>query len=270
MEHQTLNAYGNQFKRDAHGFDWLLQHELAHEWFGNLMTHERLNDAWLHEGFGAYMQPAYSLHRFGEAAYLHTMYEMYLGLENCTPVVQDGDPTSAEAFTGDIYVKGAWTLHTLRWLIGEEAFWRATRRLLYDTAEPWGLPFPIAPRYRSTDDFVRIAAEEAGRDLGWLFDVYLQESELPSLSTERGDETLKLRWQAPGDRDFPMPVPVQVDGVVTTVEMAGGEGALTVAPDAHVVIDPRMEVLRRLPIIGTCEEARAEQAAAREARRQQR
>ncbi len=37
------------------------EHELAHEWFGNLMTHEKLNDAWLHEGFGLYMQPAYAL-----------------------------------------------------------------------------------------------------------------------------------------------------------------------------------------------------------------
>ena len=136
------------------------------------------------------------------------------------------------------------------------------------SAEPWDLPFPIAPLYRSTDDFVRIASEEAGRDLAWLFDVYLRESELPSLGTERRDGTLTLRWQVPGDRDFPMPVPVQVDGVTTLVETPGGEGTLAVAPGAHVVVDPRMEVLRRLPIIGSCEEARAEQAAAREARRQ--
>lgn len=261
MEHQTLNAYGNRFKRDPHGFDWLLQHELAHEWFGNLMTHERINDAWLHEGFGAYMQPAYSLHRFGEAAYLHTLYERYLRLENCKPVVQEGDPTSNEAFTGDIYAKGLWTLHTLRWHIGDEAFWRATRRLLYDTAEPWELPFPIPPVYRSTDDFVRLASEEAGRDLTWLFDVYLREADLPSLITERHGETLTLRWKVPGDRDFPMPVPVEVDGVTTIVPMPGGQGSLAAPADARVIVDSQMKVLRRLPIIGTCEEMRAEREA---------
>jgi aminopeptidase N len=261
MEHQTLNAYGNEFKRDAHGFDWLLQHELAHEWFGNLMTHERLNDAWLHEGFGAYMQPAYSLDRFGEAAYLHTMYDRYLSLQNCTPVVQDGDPTSAEAFTSDIYAKGAWTLHTLRWLVGDEAFWRATRRLVYDTAEPWALPYPIPPIYRSTDDFVRITSEEAGRDLAWLFDVYLRERDLPRLTTERDDTTLTLRWEVPGERPFPMPVPVEVDGAITVVPMPSGAGSLAVPAGAHVIVDPRMSVLRRLPIIGTCEEATAEREA---------
>jgi aminopeptidase N len=75
MEHQTINAYGKKYLRDKNGFDWLLRHELAHEWFGNLITHEKLNDAWLHEGFGLYMQPIYSLFKFGEAAYTHTMYE---------------------------------------------------------------------------------------------------------------------------------------------------------------------------------------------------
>jgi aminopeptidase N len=261
MEHQTLNAYGNQFRRDPHGFDWLLQHELAHEWFGNLMTHSRLNDAWLHEGFGAYMQPAYSLYRFGTAAYLHTMYQLYLGLENCTAVVQAGDPTSEEAFTRDIYGKGAWTLHTLRWRIGDEAFWRSTRRLLYGTSEPWGLAYPIPPVYRSTDDFVRIVSEEAGVDLAWMFDVYVRETELPTLRTERQGDTLSLRWEVPGDRDFPMPVPVAVNDEVTVVPLPDGKGRLAVPEDAHVVVDPEMKVLRRLPIIGTCEEIQAEREA---------
>jgi aminopeptidase N len=253
MEHQTLIAYGNEFQRDPHGFDWLLQHELAHEWFGNLMTHARLNDAWLHEGFGAYMQPAYSRYRDGEAAYLHKMYDMYLGMENCTAVVKEGNPTSDEAFTGDIYGKGAWTLHTLRWLIGDEPFWRATRRLLYGTPSPWKLPYPIQPVFRSTDDFVKIVSEEAGRDVAWLFDAYLREADLPVLISERNEKTLTLRWEVPGGRSFPMPVPVSVDGEIKTIEMKGNKGTLDVTAGVHVIIDPAMNVLRRLPIIGPCE-----------------
>ncbi len=260
MEHQTLNAYGNEFKRDDHGFDWLLQHELAHEWFGNLMTHQRLNDAWLHEGFGAYMQPAYSLHRFGEAAYFHTMYDRYLKIENCEPVVLQGEPTAEEAFTGDIYTKGMWILHTLRRQIGDQAFWRATRRLLFDTAEPWALPYPIEPVYRSTEDFVGIVNEETGQDLTWMFDAYLREADLPSLDVERTDDKLELVWQVPGDREFPMPVPVRVDEALHRVSMEDGRGSLAVDRDAHVVVDPHMEVLRRLAIIGTCEEIEAEEA----------
>jgi aminopeptidase N len=59
MEHQTINAYGNEYKKDVYGFDWLLQHEFAHEWFGNQLTNLDNDDMWLHEGFGTYMQPLY-------------------------------------------------------------------------------------------------------------------------------------------------------------------------------------------------------------------
>ena len=59
MEHQTINAYGNGYRKDVYGFDWLLQHEFSHEWFGNQVTNADWDDMWLHEGFGSYMQPLY-------------------------------------------------------------------------------------------------------------------------------------------------------------------------------------------------------------------
>ena len=59
MEHQTINAYGNGYKLDGRGYDWLLQHEFAHEWFGNQLTNKNADDMWLHEGLGSYMQPLF-------------------------------------------------------------------------------------------------------------------------------------------------------------------------------------------------------------------
>ena len=70
MEHQTINAYGNELQdRTADGFDWLLQHEFAHEWFGNQLTNANWDDMWLHEGFGSYMQPLYSQWLHGDMEY---------------------------------------------------------------------------------------------------------------------------------------------------------------------------------------------------------
>ena len=57
MEHQTINAYGNAYKKASEGFDWLFQHEFAHEWFGNQVTAANWDDYWIHESFGTYMQP---------------------------------------------------------------------------------------------------------------------------------------------------------------------------------------------------------------------
>ncbi|MFK3869559.1 M1 family metallopeptidase [Pseudoalteromonas rhizosphaerae] len=254
MEHQTINAYGKKYKRDENGYDWLLQHELAHEWFGNLMTHERLNDAWLHEGFGFYMQPAYSLNKFGNAAYSYTMYKSYLGLKNCQPVVREGEVTSDEAFNSDIYGKGGWTLHTLRWLIGEQLFWRATRELLYGIDNTSDIKYPIKPRYRNTEQFIDIVNKLTGDNYNWLFDIYLKQAELPILNKRQVDGVITLNWDVKSlnNKPFPMPLPISINGKEDVYYPQDGKIILNINPDDHVVVDPDMKVLRYLPIISKC------------------
>ena len=254
MEHQTINAYGKKYKRDENGYDWLLQHELSHEWFGNLMTHERLNDAWLHEGFGFYMQPAYSLNRFGNAAYNYTMYKSYLGLKNCHPIVREGKVTSDEAFNSDIYGKGGWTLHTLRWLIGEQLFWQATRELLYAKEDTSNIQYPIKPRYRNTEQFIGIVNKLTNDDYNWLFDIYLKQAELPVLNKQQEQEVITLSWDADSlnNKPFPMPLPISINGVEDIYYPQDGNITLKINPDDHVVVDPNMKVLRYLPIIAKC------------------
>ena len=257
MEHQTINAYGKKYLRDENGFDWLLHHELAHEWFGNLITHKQLNDAWLHEGFGLYMQSIYSLYKFGEAAYTHTMYQSFLGLLNCDPVVMEGVITSDQAFNSDIYGKGGWTLHTLRWLLGDEQFWQATRELLYDTVDTHNLSYPISPRYRSTQDFVDIVNKITGEDYTWLFEVYLKRAALPELLQSRTESKLVLKWQTPDNLAFPMPITISINGKSAIYTTIGDQITLNINKQDHVIIDPQMKVLRYLPIIGLCAENQA-------------
>lgn len=267
MEHQTINAYGNEFRRGAYGFDWLFQHELAHEWFGNVMTHKTVSDMWLHEGFGAFMQPEYTLELMGDAAFHSSMYNSYLGINACNPIAPREEFSADELYfddpegkgpAGDIYSKGTWLLHSLRFVIGEDAFWRSVRRLVYDTVNPAELAAPIKPRYRTTDDYVRIASEEAGADLGWFFEVYARRGPLPVLAATDTDEGLLLEWQNIDDLDFPMPIPVRVDGNLKRVEFEGNRALLAGVHEADVQVDPFMQVLRKLPVVPTCEERRAE------------
>jgi len=255
MEHQTINAYGEQYARGAHGFDQLLHHELAHEWFGNLMTHERPQDAWLHEGYAAWMQAVYAEETIGDIGYYDRMYEAYTRNAHCTPVVDDTVADVGEAFDNrDIYTKGAWLLHTLRRHIGDEAFWAGTRRLLYDTRDPWSLSYPLQPRYRTTEDFIRIMSEEAGRDIAWLVKAYLYEADMPRLFVEREPDAVALRGQLPGGRNFPMPITLSIDGVEQQFSMADGATRVPVPAGARLIIDPHSDLLRALPIIGDCDE----------------
>jgi aminopeptidase N len=248
MEHQTINAYGNNYAKAPEGFDWLFQHEFAHEWFANHMTAANWDDYWLHEGFAQYMQPLYGQWREGDARYAVMLDAQRNRITNKAPVVRDKLLTEEEVYEPalggagtDVYFKGAWTLHTLRWLIGDEAFFRATRRLVYGRPDP--RPGNFAPRFASTREFQQIVAEEAGRNLDWFFDAYLRRAALPELVETRDGDKLRLEWRAGGP--FPMPVEVRVGDRVERVAMEGGRGELTVPAGTHVVIDPAARVLRR-------------------------
>jgi aminopeptidase N len=274
MEHQTINAYGNEFRRGEYGFDWLFHHELAHEWFGNVMTHTTVSDMWLHEGFGAFMQPEYAREVIGDAAFYSAMYNIYLDINACNPIAPREEFSADELYfdertgkddeagrgpAGDIYTKGTWLLHSLRYVMGEDAFWRAVRRLVFDTANPETLTAPIEPRFRSTDDYLRIASEEAGADLSWFFEVYARRGPLPVLDVTQMNGGLLLEWQNTGDVVFPMPIPVRINGDLQRVEFDGNRALLAGVRQADVQIDPFLEVLRKLPSVPTCEERREEE-----------
>ncbi|MEQ8178303.1 MAG: M1 family metallopeptidase [Amphiplicatus sp.] len=265
MEHQTINAYGNEYERGAGGYDDLFQHELAHEWFGNMLSVKNNADLWLHEGTGSYMQPVYTQEILGDAARHAQQYRSYLGTRNCVPVARRGEFSEDQTYNakdggpgGDIYAKGSLALHTLRYLVGEDNFWTALRVLLYDTPHPDMVEAPIEARFRTTDDFVAIASDVSDQDLGWFFEVYIRTAELPELSVEKQGDDLRLTWKAPNDLPFPMPVPVRIDGEIVRVEMPDGTALIEGGALADVQIDPMLDVLKRLPSLRTCAEREAE------------
>ena len=250
MEHQTINAYGNKYAKTSYGYDDLLQHEFAHEWFGNQLTNSNWDDMWLHEGFGTYMQPLYMQYLRGDQEYFASLQQMRAGIVNKAAMVSGKPKTEEEVYDikkggpgGDIYTKGALVLHTLRGLIGDEAFFRAVRLLVYGTEQP--LPGQFQPRYGSTTEFMAIVNKVTGGNYDWFFQVYLYQAALPELITERDGGQLRLSWKVPGGGAFPMPVEVRVGDRVEKVAMVGGSGQLTVAKSATVTLDPHSRVLRR-------------------------
>lgn len=250
MEHQTINAYGNEYKKAPEGFDWLFQHEFSHEWFGNQLTAGNWDDYWLHEGFGEYMQPLYGWWREGTARYDVMLEAQRNKIVNKAPIVSGTVRTEEDVYetarggpAGDIYYKGSWMLHTLRWLIGDAAFFDAVRREVYGRPDPQ--PGNFTPRFGSTTEFIANVNAVTGKDYGWFFDVYLRQAALPELLSERTGDTLTLSWQAEGGKPFPMPVDIWVDGKPVHVEMPDGTATVPVPEAAHVVLDPEARILKR-------------------------
>jgi aminopeptidase N len=273
MEHQTVNAYGNDYKLTEYGYDWLLQHEFAHEWFGNQVTNADWDDMWLHEGFGSYMQPLYLQWLRGDREYDAWLLTQRKTLANKVPIVSGHSMVEDAVYndrTGpgnDIYYKGSLLLHTLRNLIGDQAFFAATRELVYGNTDP--KPGNFKPRYATTRDFIDAVDKATGRDYGWFFDVYVYSAALPELVATRDASGLSLQWKAPGGKAFPMPLQLRVDGRDIEVPMADGRGHVDLPPHALYTIDPHSRVLRALPYIDAYQsDMAARQKAAAEAVKQ--
>lgn len=266
MEHQTINAYGNDYRKGDAGYDWLLQHEFAHEWFGNQLTHVDWEDFWLHEGFGSYMQPLYLQWLRGDMEYMAALMKQRAALVNKYPVISGRGLPENEVYKAgegpgnDTYYKGSLMLHTLRGLIGDAAFFRATRELVYGTATP--RPGTFKPRYASTNDFIAIVNRLAGKDYRWFFDGYLRSAALPQLLATRDASGLTLRWKTGGETPFPLPVQVRVGDRIVDVPMADGRGHVELPVGATYTLDPHSRVLRDLPHIAEFQKDTAERAKA--------
>lgn len=250
MEHQTINAYGNKYVKTPYGYDDLLQHEFAHEWFGNQLTNADWDDMWLHEGLGSYMQPLYMQYLHGDQEYFAALMQQRAGIRNKAPLVSGKHKREEDVYDlkrggpgGDIYSKGSLVLHTLRGLIGDDAFFRAVRELVYGTPDP--RPGNFSPRYATTPDFIAIVQRASGRDLGWFFQAYMYQAALPELVATRHGDTLDLAWKTAAPTPFPMPLDVRVDGRIVTLPMADGHGSIALPPYATVTLDPHSKILRR-------------------------
>lgn len=272
MEHQTVNAYGNGYRRDKYGYDWLLQHEFSHEWFGNQLTNADWDDMWLHEGFGSYMQPLYLQYLRGEMDYRAALLDQRAAVLDKVPMVSGHTMTEEGVYNtdggpgNDIYYKGSYMLHMLRGLIGDEAFFRSIRELVYGTDDP--RPGNFRPRYATTQDYIDIVRRVTGRDYGWFFDAYLHHAALPRLLAERDAGGLALRWQVPGDGPFPVPVDVRVGGNAgrtVTVPMGDGRGHLDLPAGALYTLDPDSKLLREEPRFAEAREDAARRRKAAEA-----
>ena len=259
MEHSTAIAYGNQFKYNEDGTDWLLLHEFGHEWWANLVTASDWRDFWIHEGFQSFMDTFYTETLHGREAYMKAMRARQKGFRNMQPVAPREPKIAYQVYMaepdylksdGDIYGKGAYFLHTLRHLIGDDAFFKALRHMAYPTKAMEKITDGRQARLVNTDDFLTIAEQDSGMELDWFFELYLRQPKLPKLEAltvvsfdPNKPNQLELRWITPNDMPFPMPIDVVINGKTQRVEMKDGKGTVSFTGTAPVV-DPDGWVLK--------------------------
>ncbi|MBU0638470.1 MAG: hypothetical protein KKB50_06355 [Planctomycetes bacterium] len=166
MEHQTMVGQG-QFP------EWLTAHELAHQWWGDMITCATWHDIWLNEGFATYAEALWAEHKPGSSGLpaLHTrMDEQRPGRVDGSVYVYDCFDAD-RVFSGDFsYCKAAWVLHMLRHVVGEATFFEILAA--YRTAYEYGCA--------TTEDFIAVAEQVYGGKLGWFFEPWVYGSGAPA------------------------------------------------------------------------------------------
>ena len=206
-----------------HGLD---AHEMAHQWFGDLMTCRDWSHLWLNEGFASYYTLLYEEFKNGREGLLvglHKAADRVIDSKDRRPIVwrDYGDPM--QQFDSRAYPKGAWVLHMLRSQLGKPLYQKAIR--LYIERHRNGIV--------ATDDLQEIFEEVSGRSLDQFFDQWVHHGGVPELKAEYAWEAetkqakITIRQTQKVDSDvllFRVPLPVRfavpVDGKVTSSDFA--------------------------------------------------
>ena len=121
-------------KETLDGVDGLISHELAHQWFGDLVTCKDWANLWLNEGFATYFATLWAEHQYGPDVAAYNLWQarnnwMSAARLYPVPIVSRSFKDSTE-YAGNIYTKGGWVLHMLRGKLGDAAFFRALHHYL--------------------------------------------------------------------------------------------------------------------------------------------
>ncbi len=254
MESATAIFYGENSVTGQRSVRWrnVIIHEIAHQWFGNAVTEYDWDDVWLSEGFATYFTLLFIEHAYGRdefVAGLKRSRDRVMAFYERNPdyrIVHDNLTDMRQVTTSNTYQKGSWTLHMLRGIIGDDAFWKGIQAYYRNHRD----------RNATTDDFRRAMEEASGRDLSQFFRQWLYRGGKLEYQGgwSYGDGVLHVELnQAQNDASFfqmPVQIGIYFDGEprpqIELLQVNDRQNRFTVALDrepADVVLDPSTWVL---------------------------
>jgi aminopeptidase N len=177
MEHQCNTSYGRGLVTGTHAYDWILVHELAHQWWGDMVTLADWPHIWLNEGFASFSEALYYEEIGGLSAYTNYMVNSQPVTDPSGPIVNPSD-----LFSGNtVYNKGAWVVHTLRGAINNDSLFYAGMRE-YRARHEYG--------NATTEEFLSDMSDVVGYDVSPFVHAYLYEVNRPTYRYSYGTGTV--------------------------------------------------------------------------------
>jgi aminopeptidase N len=185
MENTTATTQTDLTLHDARAHldfssNGLVAHELAHQWFGNLLTCKHWSHAWLNEGFATYFDALFHEHHKGTDEFRYSMHQNAQAYfrEDAEryrrPIVTNVYKEPIDLFDHHLYEKGSLVLHMLRYLLGDAAFWDSLRQ------------YVTANRHQvvETVDLERAIETATGRNLQAFFQQWVYKGGHPEYQVE--------------------------------------------------------------------------------------
>ncbi|KAG2196317.1 hypothetical protein INT47_009312 [Mucor saturninus] len=196
MENISLVTWNDMFILDEthalelkHLTDLVNIHEMAHTYFGDLLVIRHFEHAWLKEGWATYIETCYLQDNVSEDAFKFEMLENQSGYTSeceryMRPIVTRKYDSSWDMFDRHTYPGGAWRLHMLRSLMGDEAFWSGVQTYIQRYAK----------KTVQTSEFQSCLEEASGLNLSRFFDEWLLSKGYPKLKGqyEFNDQAVKI------------------------------------------------------------------------------
>lgn len=237
MEHTTATTLTDQTlhgpnEDEQFSSDGLVMHELAHQWFGDLATCKDWSHLWLNEGFATYGDALFTEAQHGEDALLEQLasgasWYFWEEMTYSRPIVFPYYRDSLEDyFDSRSYPKGAWVLHMLRNLVGDEIFFRGLRTYIQRYAHS----------LVETQNLVDVFEEVSQSELSWFFDQWLYHPGHPvfdiqySWDAKKKETLIRVKQlqdtSQPGGVQgftpyFMGPMPIEINGRIYQVNLAG-------------------------------------------------
>ena len=234
MENSSAIFYSEEAIASGRLGEGTVSHEIAHQWFGDSATEGEWNHLWLSEGFATYFGALFFEAADGTESFRARMERSRQGYVESDdvgrPIVDPAGPDNLfDLLNRNNYAKGAWVLHMLRGLLGDETFFRAIRS--YYAQHVYGIAL--------TADLQRVFEEDSGRSLDWFFEQWVRQPGHPVLeheweASEDGTEVILtvVQTQSPEWPTFRFPLEVEFAGSTASLGSATAAGHGTAAGSA--------------------------------------
>lgn len=197
MEHATCVTHHDGTVVANRGYDWLLFHELSHQWWGNWVTVADWRDLWLNEGFATYCEALGMEWVRGEQDFRNYMRT---DLQPSARAAGNSTIYDPDYYWGDIvYAKGACVLHMLRWVMGDSSFFSAMR--------DYGQQYAFGNA--TTSDFQSVCESHYDSTLQWFFDEWVFEGTGYPRYTAQIDVNHFFYLTIETSGDFVMPIEIE-------------------------------------------------------------